>query len=101
MKTRIGRVFASVVVAATAFGADALQDATAFDELMPRPVEVEAAAMDETSVAPVAALGNVTVIQGQVPGAPAATADEAYILEIGSDGAKITASGPPSRGTGT
>ena len=69
-------------------------DASVFDELMPRPVKVEAAATDETSVVPVAALGNVTVIRGPVPGAPAATADEAYILEIGPDGAKITASGP-------
>ena len=64
-----------------------------FGELMPRPVRVEAAATDETSVVPVAVLGNVTVIRGQVPGAPAATADEAYVLEIESDGAKITASG--------
>ena len=41
--------------------------ATVFDELMPRPVKVEAAATDETSVVPVAALGNVTVIRGWVP----------------------------------
>ncbi len=64
------------------------------DELMPRPVKVETAATGETPVVPAAALANVTVIRGPVPGAPAATADEAYILEIGSNGAKITAQSP-------
>ena len=85
---------AAIAIAGCSTPRLALHGATAFDELMPRPVKVEAAATDETSVVPVAALGNVTMIRGQVPGAPAATADEAYVLEIGSDGVKITASGP-------
>ena len=85
---------AAIAIAGCGTPRFALHGATAFDELMPRPVKVEAAATDEMSVVPVAVLGNVTVIRGQVPGAPAATADEAYVLEIESDGAKITASGP-------
>ena len=69
-------------------------DVTVFDELMPRPVKVEMAAAGEASAVPATALGNVTVIRGAVPGAPAATADEAYVLEIDEEGAKITAPGP-------
>ena len=60
------------------------------DELMPVPAKVEAAATDGTSVVPVEA----TVVRGEVPGAPAATADEAYMLDISTDGVKITAPGP-------
>ncbi len=67
------------------------REGTILDELMPRPVRVVAAA--ETPVAAVVARGNVPVFRGKVPGAPAATADEAYILEIGRDGAKITSAG--------
>ena len=64
------------------------------DELMPRPAKVEAAATGETPVVPAAALGTVTVIRKAVPGAPAATANEAYVLEIDEGGAKITAESP-------
>lgn len=64
---------------------------SALDELMPRPVRCIQSA-DQT--VPTERLQNVSVEKGPVPGAPAATADEAYVLEIGPDGAKITAPGP-------
>ena len=83
-------------LALAGFGAvqPAPSNPSVLDELMPRPVKVETAAAGETLVVPAAALGNVTVIREAVPGAPAVTADEAYVLEIGLDGAKITAPGP-------
>ena len=83
-------------LALAGFGAaqPAPSNPSVLDELMPRPVKVETAATGETPVVPAAALANVTVVRETVPGAPAATADEAYILEIGSNGAKITAQSP-------
>ena len=62
-----------------------------FDELMPRPVRC---IQSDDRTVPAERLQNVKVEKGPVPEAPAATADEAYVLEIGSDGAKITAPGP-------
>ena len=67
------------------------------DELMPRPVRCIQSA-DQT--VPTERLQNVSVEKGPVPGAPAATADEAYVLEIGPDGAKITAPGRSVRSGG-
>ena len=69
----------------------AVHESTSFDELMPRPVR---SLQSEDQTVPVERLQNVKVVKGPVPEAPAATADEAYVLEIGSDGAKLTASGP-------
>ena len=65
--------------------------ATVLDDLMPVPKRI-VASVDRT--APVERLVNVTVVRGAVPGAPAAVADEAYVLDIGEEGAKITAPGP-------
>ena len=69
----------------------AVHESTSFDELMPRPVR---SLQSEDQTVPVERLQNVKVVKGPVPEAPAATADEAYVLEIGSDGAQITAPGP-------
>ena len=63
------------------------------DELVPKPAHVTSNA-DRT--VPIGRLKNVKAVRGDVPGAPAATADEAYVLEIGEDGATITA--PTDRG---
>ena len=66
-------------------------EGTSFDELMPRPVRC---LQSKDQTVSVEQLQNVKVVKGPVPGAPTATADEAYVLEIGSDGAQITAPGP-------
>ena len=65
--------------------------ATVFDELMPRPVR---SIQSEGQTVLAERLQNVKVVKGPVPDAPAATADEAYILDISSDGVRITAPGP-------
>ena len=61
------------------------------DELMPVP---KMSVVVSDRMVPAERLQNVTVIRKAVPGAPAATADEAYVLEIGEGGAKITAQSP-------
>ena len=66
-------------------------EATAMDELMPRPAQVVA---NRNQTVAAERLRNVVVARGEVPGAPATTADEAYVLEIAPDGARITAPGP-------
>ena len=58
-------------------------------ELMPIPVKVDC----KDGFAEVSELQKIAVERAAVPGAPAATADEAYVLEIGSGGVKIVASG--------
>ncbi|MBR3221631.1 MAG: family 20 glycosylhydrolase [Kiritimatiellae bacterium] len=78
----IAAVCAAVVSTAAA--------ATFLDELMPVPKAVVAG---EGRIA-AERLRNVTVVRGAVPEAPSATADEAYVLEIGGNGVKITAPGP-------
>ena len=65
--------------------------ATVLDDLMPAPKRVVAA--DSDSV-PGSAIAKVTVKRDAVPGAPAATADEAYVLDISRDGVTITAPSP-------
>ena len=80
--TTIAAVCAAVV--STAAGAAPL------DELRPVPKAVVAG---EGRIA-AERLRNVTVVRGAVPEAPAATADEAYVLEVGENGVKITAPGP-------
>ena len=70
----------------------AMAAAGAVDELMPVPKEA-ALTGGET---PIAELGDVWSRTGAVPGAPASVADEAYVLEIGSDGVRVTA--PTERG---
>ena len=66
-------------------------EATILDELMPRPAQV-IASPNQTVAAE--RLRNVVVVRGEVPGASAATVDEAYVLEIASDGVRITTPGP-------
>ena len=83
-------VWAAAVCAATAAW-DRSEAKTVLDELMPVPAATECR---EGFVDAAAATSRVTVAHGAVKGAPAATADEAYVLEIGADGAKITAPGP-------
>ena len=68
-------------------GAAVLATPSAVDELLPVPVE---AAL--TSKAKCAHPEKVRVVTAAVPGAPAATADEAYVLEVAEDGVTITAS---------
>ena len=79
--TTIAAVCAAVV--STAAGAPPL------DELMPVPKAVVAG---EGRVA-AERLRNVTVVRGAVPEAPVATADEAYVLEVGENGAKLALTG--------
>ena len=68
------------------------ESAAALDELMPVPVKVEAAGGTVCS----SVTGNVSVTVAPVPGARKETADEAYVLEVGRDGVRITA--PTKRG---
>ena len=56
-------------------------------ELVPEPREVTACAGDvATSVA-----ANLKIVSGEVPGAPAGVADEAYVLEVSAEGVTVTA----------
>ena len=66
-------------------------ETTAVDELMPRPAHATTFA-GRTVAAD--ALRNVTAVRGDVPGAPEATADEAYILDVEPDGVLITSPSP-------
>jgi hypothetical protein len=63
--------------------------ADVLDDLMPVPAKVERLG----GVASPSALENVSYGKGPVPGAPAATADEAYVLEITAAGVRIAAQG--------
>ena len=62
----------------------------ALDELMPVPANVER----RDGMVDASKLGCAKVVRADVPGAPSSTADESYILEIGAEGATITASSP-------
>ena len=62
----------------------------ALDELMPVPANVER----RDGMVDASKLGRAKVVRADVPGAPSSTADESYILEIGAEGATITASSP-------
>ena len=66
-------------------------ESSSFYELMPRPVR---SIQSEGQTVLAERLQNVKVVKGPVPGAPAATADEAYILDISPKGVRITAPGP-------
>jgi len=61
--------------------------ASPFDELMPRPQRVEA----RIGRVSAEALAAPRIVRGAVADVPAATADEAYVLEIAAEGARITA----------
>ena len=61
------------------------------DMLMPAPARVE---RFDGFAESEAATSKVEVVRGDVAEAPAAVADEAYVLEIAPSGAKITAPGP-------
>ena len=61
---------------------------SALEELLPVPVKVEA----QPGFADEAALRAVAVVHATVTNAPAATADEAYVLEVRRDGVTVTAS---------
>ena len=81
-----------LIVAITMLACGATCAATALDaldELMPIPAKIER----RDGCVDVSQLRNVQVIVGNVPGAPDATADEAYVLDIGEEGAAITAIG--------
>ena len=93
MKNKIIPFLFSAIAVTTSCYAGQLRpcETTAIDELMPRPAHV-VINRDQTVTAE--RLRNVMVARGEVPGAPAATTDEAYVLEIASDGARITAPGP-------
>ena len=78
----------SVLAAMFAVSSFALQ-ADGLDLLLPKPVMGE---RFEGS-ADAAICANVKVVRGAVPGAPAAVAEEAYVLEVSRDGVKVTASG--------
>lgn len=58
------------------------------DLLIPKPVRVS----ETGGTANVASLERISVVRQAVPGAPSTVAAEAYVLEIGTDGVKITAS---------
>ena len=85
---RIGFLAAVALLAGCGAQRPAAREVSELEELMPVPARI-AAAEGRTS-----AVRNVTVVQGAVSEAPAATADEAYVLEISGDGVRITAPGP-------
>ena len=93
MKNKIIPFVISAIAVTTSCYAGQLKpcEATTMDELMPRPAHVVA---NRNQTVAAERLRNVVIAHGEVPGAPAATADEAYVLEIASDGARITAQGP-------
>ncbi|MBR4652343.1 MAG: family 20 glycosylhydrolase [Kiritimatiellae bacterium] len=90
MKVWSGYALAVAVcaAAATAEGGSST-GCSVLNELMPVPKSIEA----RGGMLAVERLRDVSVAHGAVPGAPAAVADEAYLLEICEDGAKITAAG--------
>ena len=90
-RSAVAVFLSSVLLAGCVTPGFAPHGATVLDDLMPAPKRI-VARVDRT--VSVARLSNVTVVRGEVPGAPAATADEAYVLDIGEDGVKITAPGP-------
>jgi hypothetical protein len=75
-------------VAASA-GESAGSCGTAYDLLVPRPVKAEASG-GEVDIASVP----VRSVRGDVPGAPASVAEEAYMLKIGGKEVVVTASDP-------
>ena len=79
------------ITAALAFAAFAAAPLAAapLDELVPEPREAKAL---EGHLDPSAA-ANLKIVRGDVPGAPEAVADEAYVLEVARDGATVTAAG--------
>ena len=70
-----------------------LRERTVLDDLMPQPVKTEIVRYPHAKL-PKSRLDEVKVVTGPVPGAPAATADEAYVLEISGNGVTVTAPGP-------
>lgn len=90
-RSAVAVFLSSVLLAGCGTPGFAPHGATVLDDLMPAPKRI-VASVDRT--VSVARLSNVTVVRGEVPGAPPAVADEAYVLEIGEDGVKITAPGP-------
>ena len=86
-------VTAALAMSFTGCGSPSLAtgDVTVLDELMPVPASIVAAKSDTV---PPRALSKVAVVRGNVVGAPAATADEAYVLDITRGGVTITAPGP-------
>ena len=92
MPTRLTSIFLlSALLAGCSAPRSAQREATVLDELMPRPVRCIQSA-DQT--VPAERLQNVKVKKESVPGAPVATADEAYILDISPNAVRITAPGP-------
>ncbi|MBR2839456.1 MAG: family 20 glycosylhydrolase [Kiritimatiellae bacterium] len=85
------RSFLAAGAALAASVAAAAAPRSVLDELMPVPAKVEL--LPGSAVAN-AATAKVEAVRGEVPGAPAATADEAYVLEVSACGARITSPTP-------
>ena len=79
--------------ALAAFGFGTAVAAGPLDELMPVPQKVTAL----TGAVSGKALGDVRFVDGSVEGAPAAVADQAYLLEVAPNGVTVTASGRDGR----
>ena len=79
--------------ALAAFGFGTAVAAGPLDELMPVPQKVTAL----TGAVSGKALGDVRFVDGSVEGAPAAVADQAYLLEVAPHGVTVTASGGDGR----
>jgi hypothetical protein len=65
--------------------------ADVYDDVLPLLRSVERC--DKAETANVDALSRITVRRGEVEGAPANVADQAYVLEIGAKGVRVTAGG--------
>ena len=57
------------------------------DDLMPRPVRIDRRSGERAVEKP-------RFVRGEVPGAPAAVREEAYVLDIAADGITVTAGDP-------
>ena len=86
----MNRIVSFALLSVICFSSMVAAAASALDLLLPKPVRAEAG----KGVADAAACSKITAVKGNVPGAPAAVAVEAYVLEITPSGVKITASDP-------
>ena len=85
------RIAAAVATAMTALMSVLSARADVYDDVLPLLRSVERC--DKAETANVDALSRITVRRGEVEGAPANVADQAYVLEIGAKGVRVTAGG--------
>ena len=85
MKSEAVAVMSVAMLAGAVFSA---ARADVYDEVLPLLRSVERCEKSET--ANVDALSRITVRRGEVEGAPANVADQAYVLEIGAKGVRVT-----------